>query len=261
MWCARPTQFVLVSLKHNNDVQKYCIYIIIYIGDAVLYVVEKPPEHHGAVVAAIVIACVVGVAVLCWMVSVAVDCALHVYKYWCGCLRRHRARRMNGYRQSGGGRGDHTCMSSATSSAHQLAASSAATCGGGGDTPTILILRALPPSYSTIVVSCDRTSSVSQASPILSRVGCGPGSRTKCARCGGHATSSADVDVASLLSSSLASAPPLPPSYSSIFTNASSNNNNNSNTSNNNNCLVPSVRLTQDGGGRLTVDTLLNSHR
>ncbi len=84
-------------------------------------------------ITAIVLGCIVGTVVLCCVLGTLIDCFLHVYKYWCSCL--HKAY-------------NHPSEVIALR-AQNLAAD-----------PALLVVRAIPPSYSTILVSCEPSSQI-----------------------------------------------------------------------------------------------------
>ena len=94
----------------------------------------------GTVIAGIVIGTVVGIAILCCVVGTVVDCFVHIYKYWCSCIHKayHYPTEMVALR---------TPRHSPTD-------------------PSVVIVRALPPSYSTVVTNCDSPTD-SQTVPML----------------------------------------------------------------------------------------------
>ena len=95
---------------------------------------SEGPKKLGALeVAAIVIGCIVGTVILCCLLGTIIDCFMHVYKYWCSCL--HKA---------------YHCSPSEMVALR--------TPNGGPNEPTVLVVRAIPPSYSTIIVSCEAAS-------------------------------------------------------------------------------------------------------
>ena len=73
---------------------------------------------------------VVGIAILCCVVGTVVDCFVHIYKYWCSCLNKAYQTEMVALRTP-----PHSTRSPST------------------DASTVLVARAIPPSYSTIVTS------------------------------------------------------------------------------------------------------------
>ena len=98
--------------------------------------VSEPYRLSALEVAAIVIGCIIGTVILCCLLGTIIDCFMHVYKYWCSCLHKaYRARcpaemialRNPNFNPNNNATGE----------------------------PTVLVVRAVPPSYSTIIVSCE----------------------------------------------------------------------------------------------------------
>lgn len=85
----------------------------------------------GTIIAGIVIGIVVGIAILCCLVGTVVDCFVHIYKYWCSCL--HKAYHYQ------------TEMTTFRSSSPRVSPSE----------PTNLMVRALPPSYSAVMITSE----------------------------------------------------------------------------------------------------------
>lgn len=93
-------------------------------------------------IVAIVVGCIVAVAVLCCILGTVLECAAHVYKYWCpACVHEL----CGGRRPNPGTAGYQTThVTSAT-----------ANCGRPTE-PIVLFVKAIPPNYSTVSVSSDQ---------------------------------------------------------------------------------------------------------
>ena len=94
-----------------------------------------------------------GIVILCCVLGTIVDCVVHVYKYWCNCVNkacRYHQTEMVSLRGSpaGGGGGGGTATNTAGT---QTTPSTTE--------PTLVLVRAMPPSYSAVVVSCDAAGS------------------------------------------------------------------------------------------------------
>ena len=116
----RITPNILTSTeKKSSNSHKYVLFI------------STVPSFHlsGTVIAGIVIGTVVGIAILCCVVGTIVDCFVHIYKYWCSCIHKayHYPTEMVALRTPRHSPSD----------------------------PSVVIVRALPPSYSTVVTNCD----------------------------------------------------------------------------------------------------------
>ena len=102
-------------------------------------------ELTGALIAAIVIGGIVGIVILCCVLGTIVDCIMHVYKYWCNCI--HKAYHYQ------------TEMVSLRGATTQSAQTQTVTPSGSPSESAIplVVVRAVPPTYNHVVVSCDST--------------------------------------------------------------------------------------------------------
>ena len=78
----------------------------------------------------IVVGSLVGLAVITCIVGTTVRCCIHVYKYWCDCLPS----------ASPGGAAHDDVIRNPYHVTND---------------PTVLVVRALPPNYSTLHISCE----------------------------------------------------------------------------------------------------------
>ncbi|ELT91607.1 hypothetical protein CAPTEDRAFT_188760 [Capitella teleta] len=101
---------------------------------------RKPYRLSALEVAAIVIGSIIGTVVLCCFLGSVIDCFMHVYKYWCSCL--HKA-----YRSK--------CRGAEAGTMRNPNFGSAQYAQNSSSEPTVLLVRAVPPSFSTIILSCE----------------------------------------------------------------------------------------------------------
>lgn len=92
-------------------------------------------------IVAIIVGCIVAVAVLCCILGTVLECAAHVYKYWCpACVHEI----CGGRRPNPGSAGYQTThVTSSTAS------------GNRPTEPIVLFVKAIPPNYSTVSVPSD----------------------------------------------------------------------------------------------------------
>lgn len=102
----------------------------------VMVLFSEPYRLSALEVAAIVIGCIIGTVILCCFLGSVIDCFMHVYKYWCSCL--HKA-----YRSK--------CQTEMIALRNPNYNARYA----NNNEPTVLLVRAVPPSFSTIIVSCE----------------------------------------------------------------------------------------------------------
>lgn len=112
-----------------------------------MFVLSTDPssfELTGALIAAIVIGGIVGIVILCCVLGTIVDCVMHVYKYWCNCL--HKAYHYQAE------------MVSLRGASTQTAQTQTVTPSGSEPAIPLVVVRAIPPNYNHVVVSCDSSS-------------------------------------------------------------------------------------------------------
>lgn len=133
---------------------------------SVVDIYKNKPQMTLVEIVAIVVGCIVAVAVLCCILGTVLECAAHVYKYWCpACVHEI----CGGRRPNAGAAGYHH---------HQTTTHVTSSANGGRNPatePIVLFVKAIPPNYSTVSVpsndqrmlgvgSCRTSPSFAQAS-------------------------------------------------------------------------------------------------